>query len=411
MSGVRLAYVTTIPMSLGFFRGHVSHLKSRGFEIHAICSPGDTLEQFGSELGIAVHSVTMSRSVTPARDLRSAWGLWKIIREVKPDIVHAATPKAGLLGSLTARLASVPVVVTSLFGLPQMTKTGLMRRVLDASTSSSCRWADRVWCDSFSMRDYIARAGLCPAHKLFVLGKGSVGGVDAQNTFSPLLHGVDVRNAIRRRYGIPANARVLGFVGRIVHDKGMRELAAAWRVLREDYADLHLMLVGPFENGAPLRREDQCLFETDPRVHLAGERNDVPKYMAGMDVSVMPSYREGFGITNIEAAAMALPVVSTQIPGCADSVQNGATGMLVPPRDASALTEALRRYVEDPTIRRAHGGAGRQRVLRDFRPETIWKALHREYRHLLEAKGVLSTASWQREESSTKQGNQQRRAA
>jgi len=388
MSDVKLVYVTTVPLSLGFFRGHISYLKSHGMEVHVISNPSDVLEQFGADLRVAVHPVPMTRSISPIRDLCSAWRLWKILRDLKPHILHAATPKADLLGPLVARLTGVPVVVSSLFGLPQMTRTGPLRRLLDATTSLSCRWSDRVWCDSFSMRDYVARAGLCPTDKLIVLGQGSVGGVDALGAFSPRLNGPEVRNAIRQRHNIPGDARVIGFVGRIVADKGMRELAAAWRVLREECADVHLLLVGPFEAGDPLRQEDQDLFQTDPRVHLAGRQQNIPSYLAAMDINVMPSYREGFGITNIEAAAMALPVVSTLIPGCVDSVQDGVTGVLVPPRDAKALTAAVTAYLRNPELHRRHGQAGRERVLREFRPEVIWEALLSEYIYLLKEKGL-----------------------
>ena len=342
MPNMRLAYVTTVATHLGFFRGHVAYLKSRGTEVHVISSPGKDLERFGDESGVTVHPVFMTRSVTPIQDLRSAWQLARVLRELRPQVLHASTPKAGLLGSLVARLTGVPVVVTSLFGLPQMTKTGPRRRLLDATTRLSCRCSDRVWCDSFSMRDYATRAGLCPADKLMVLGQGSVGGVDAQGAFSPERHGAKVRDAIRQRYRIPGDAQVLGYVGPIVIDKGMHELAAAWHVLREKRADLHLLLVGPFEASTPLSEDDQRLFQTDPRVHLAGEQHDIPPFLAAMDINVMPSYREGFGVTNIEAAAMGLPVVATLIPGCVDSVQDGVTGILVPPRNATRWPERSR---------------------------------------------------------------------
>src|SRR5262249_32205831 len=143
-------------------------------------------------------------------------------------------------------------------------------------------------------------------------------------------------------------------------------------------------LVGPFEQRDPLLPEDERLLRTDPRIHLAGLRTDIAEHLAGMDIFVLPSYREGFGVSNIEAAAMALPVVSTLILGCVESVRDGETGTLVPPRDAAALAAAIGMYCDDPELRRTHGQAGRERVLRDFRPETIWEGLHEEYIRLLQ---------------------------
>jgi len=380
---VRLIHVTTVPLSFGFFHGQIGYLKGRGFEVHMVSSPGELANHFRESEGVQVHSVPMARSITPFGDLVALWRLWKLFREVRPDIVHSHTPKAGLLGTIAARMAGVPVVFLSIFGLPQMTMKGLPRKLLNFSTRMACFLTHRVWCDSFSMRDYMIEKNLCPTEKVVVFGHGSVNGVDAQHTFSPHTQGPDVRAAVRRQYKIPKEATVLGYVGRIVGDKGMHELAGAWKVLRNQYADLHLFMVGPFEPKDPLLPEDEMLFRTDPRIHLAGQRKDVAPHFSAMDIFVMPSYREGFGITNIEAAAMELPVVSTRIPGCIDSVQDGLTGTLVPPRDSNALVEVIQMYINEPELRHNHGKAGRERVLRDFQQETIWEALSRDYMQLL----------------------------
>lgn len=204
-------------------------------------------------------------------------------------------------------------------------------------------------------------------------------GVDAREAFSPSRWGPDVRRAVRAEHGIAAEAPVLGYVGRIVADKGMRELASAWRNLRDRYPSLHLVMVGPFDATDPISPDDESLFREDERIHLLGLREDVARCLAAMDVFVMPSYREGFGVVNIEAAAMNLPVVSTRIPGCVDSVADGVTGTLVPPGDAEALESAIRKYLDDPALRRRHGEAGRHRAVRDFRPEGIWEPLYQLY--------------------------------
>lgn len=379
-----------MPETLYFFRGQIGYLRANGFEVQAITSPGDLADEFRQREAIEVHTMPMVRSMSPMGDLVSLWRLWRLLRFLKPDVVHSHTPKAGLLGTLAARAAGVPVVFLSIFGLVQMTKTGSARRLLDATTRLACILAHCVWCDSFSMRDYVVKERLCPATKVVVFGQGSVNGVDAKGVFSPQAYSPEQRVALRTLYGIPAEARVLGFVGRIVGDKGLHELTAAWRILSSRYPDLHLLLVGPFEAKDPLAPEDKELLCTDARVHLAGRRTDVPLHLAAMDIFVMPSYREGFGVTNIEAAAMGLPVVSTLIPGCIDSVQDGVTGTLVAVCDVNALVGALRTYLDHPELRRRHGDAGRERVLRDFRPETIWAALRREYAYQLQERAGIS---------------------
>lgn len=375
----KMVHITTVPQTLGFFHGQVGFLKEHGVEVALISSPGELADRFSQEEAVRFYPVTMKRQIIPITDLTALLQLWYRILRIKPDIVHSHTPKAGLLGTIAARLAHVPVIFLSVFGLPQMTRTGFRRRLLDCTTWLACQLADRVWCDSQSMRDYIVSAKLCADSKTVVLGHGSVNGVDAQHRFSPQLYSAAARSALRNRYGIPDKARVLGFVGRIVADKGMSELVDAWRLLREKYSDLHMLLVGPFEAEDPLRPQDEVMLRGDPRVHLVGYQPDVASYLAVMDLFVMPSYREGFGLANIEAAAMELPVISTRIPGCVDSVQDGVTGILVPPRDSRSLASAIELYLNNPDLVRRHGRAGRQRVLHDFRPEVIWEALYQEY--------------------------------
>jgi glycosyltransferase involved in cell wall biosynthesis len=222
-----------------------------------------------------------------------------------------------------------------------------------------------------------------------VFAQGSVAGIDTACTFSPDRFNSSDRVSLRGECDIPQDALVLGFVGRLVKDKGLRELACAWETLRSEYPWLYLLLVGPFEKGDPLLPRDEVLIRSDPRVRLVGFANDTVPFYAIMDVFVLPSYREGFGLTNIEAAAMQLPVVSTRIPGCVDSVQDGVTGELVPPRDAESLAEAIRKYLDDESLRHRHGLAGRERVIREFRPEPIWEDLCQEYARLLQERGIL----------------------
>ncbi len=394
--GLRLVHITTVPITLDiFFRGQIGYLKARGVHVSAITSPGDRVSQIARREAIPIHTVPMKRTINPLADVIALWRLWRLLCALRPDIVHSHTPKAALLGTLAARAAGTRIVALSIFGLAQMSRKGFTRYLLNFTTRFSCAAADWVWCDSFSVREYVIRERLCPPEKIVVLGHGSVKGVDAVGIFSPANFNADERERIRAEYGIPRQALVLGFVGRIVADKGMHELAAAWREVRARHLELHLLLVGPFELQDPLLPEDENLFHTDPRVHLAGLCEDVARHLAAMDIFVMPSYREGFGVTNIEAAAMALPVISTRIPGCIDSVIDEVTATLVPPHDATALAQAIERYCDDAELRERHGQAGRERVLRDFRPEVIWEELFQEYQSLIQAKHIVGSPAVQ----------------
>jgi glycosyltransferase involved in cell wall biosynthesis len=380
---VTLVHITTVPDSLAFLYGQVGYLKAKGLDVQAISSPGELLTRFAAHEEIAVHAVEMPRRITPLRDLVAVTRLWRRLRRIRPQIVHAHTPKGGLLGMIAAWLARVPVRIYHLHGLPLTTATGVKRHLLRWSDKVSCRLAHQVLCVSHSLQEEAMAARLCPPHKIKVLLAGSINGVDAARAFNRKRMRPDERDAVRTRYGIPRDALVAGFVGRVVRDKGLAELVEAWKSLRDKFPALHLLIVGPFEPQDPIPEDAEKVLRCDPCVHLAGYVSDTPPLYAAMDLVVLPTYREGFGLVAIEAAAMELPVVATRIPGCTDAVQDGVTGTLVPVRDGPALAEACRRYLRDPELRRQHGVAGRRRVLRDFRPEALWKATFQEYVRLL----------------------------
>ena len=228
--------------------------------------------------------------------------------------------------------------------------------------------------------------------KIAVLGSGTINGVDATGQFNPSRF-VATRAQTRNQLGIPEGASVVGFVGRIVRDKGIIELVQAWKSLSAVLPNLHLLVVGPFESHDPLPAVVSSALQNDPRIHLTGLLDDAAPLYAAMDLVVLPTYREGFPTVALEAAAMALPIVATRVPGCIDAVQDGSTGTLVPTRDPRALTDAIRTYLGDALLRQRHGEAARERVLRDFRPESVWEAHYREYVRLLEQRGLRVVAT------------------
>lgn len=385
---VRLVHITTVPESLLFLQGQADYLKARGFDVRVISSPGEALERFAAQEEVIAHEVTMPRRVTPVRDLLAVSQLRRCLRLFRPHIVHAHTPKGGLLGMIAAWLARVPVRVYHIHGLPLMTARGLKRVLLRQSEQTACRLAHQVLCVSQSVRQVAVDTALTPADKVKVLRRGSINGVDAAGAFNPHRFTLAARAEIRQRHGIPSGAVVAGFVGRLVHDKGLADLAAAWKLLRDEFPWLHLLFVGPFEQQDPLAPEVIQLLTDDPRIHLTGPVWDTPPLYAAMDLVVLPTYREGFPVVPLEAASMALPVLATSIPGCVDAVEAGVTGTLVPARSPAALAGALRAYLHDGELRRRHGLAGRDRVLRDYRPESVAEALCQEYFRLLHANGV-----------------------
>jgi lipopolysaccharide/colanic/teichoic acid biosynthesis glycosyltransferase/glycosyltransferase involved in cell wall biosynthesis len=380
---MKLIHITTVPESLAFFDGQVGYLKSMGVSVEAISSPGERLSDFGASNEICVHAVTMSRRITPLRDLIVLAHLWTLFRRLRPDIVHASTPKAGLLGVMAAVLAGVPVRIFHIHGLPHLSARGIRRTILLLSSRLSCALAHRVFCVSHSIAR-ISR-GFCAPGRLVVLGHGSSHGVDAVGRFNPAKVAVSAGAAFRLEHNIPPEAVVVTFVGRLVRDKGVMELSQAWRMIDDAFPAAHLAIAGVFEPQDPVPAAVKRWLSSHPRVHLCGFIRDTPALYKASDILVLPSYREGLPTVVLEASAMALPVVTTRVPGCVDSVENGVTGALVDARDAASLADAIAAYLRSPALRLAHGEAGRERVLRDFRPEPIRRESLEEYRRLVGA--------------------------
>jgi glycosyltransferase involved in cell wall biosynthesis len=384
-----ILHVMTVPMSLTFLRGQVSYMKARGISVHALSSPGEDLVQFGEQEEIPVHAAMMTRRISPLRDIIALVKMRRVMHRTRPTIVHAHTPKGGLLGIVAAALSSVPIRVYQMRGLPLMTASGIKRSLLYWTEWITCRLSNVVLCNSHSMRRFVIEEGICRPSKIKVLLGGSGNGVDAEERFNPARLEPDARATTRAFLGIPLSAVVVGFVGRIVREKGIVELAAAWRLLREEYPEAHLLIVGPFETGDPVPGQEVASLQADSRAHLTGMDWNTPPLYSAMDIVALPTYREGFPNVPLEAAAMGLPVVATSVPGCVEAVRHGATGLLIPPRDSAALALALRSYLDDPDLRVKHGGAGRERVLHEFRQEALWEAILEEYRRLLVRKGLI----------------------
>jgi glycosyltransferase involved in cell wall biosynthesis len=392
---MRIVILTTSPISLRFVRGIVSRLKEEKVEIHVVASGGQYLEEFAAQFSVETHAIDMRRSISPYLDLRALWKLIQLFQKLRPEIVHAHTPKAGLLGMLASCLTRVPVRIYHLHGLPLLTAKAIRRRILLACDQVACAIASQVYCVSESLRTVVEQLRICRSRKLAVIEKGSIDGVDAAVRFHPRRFSAQEKKQLKCDLGIPPDAKVIGFVGRLVPDKGLEELIGAWKQLRGEFDEVRLLLVGSYEPQNPLSHRVISNIRSDPRVHHVEFVDEPEQYFSIIDILAFPSYREGFGLVAIEAAAFAIPVVATRIPGCVDAVLDGITGTLVPPQDAPALANALQRYLKEPELVAQHGFSGRQRVLKDFVSATIRETQWQEYRRLLTEAGLAECASCQ----------------
>lgn len=379
----KIVHITTVPQSLIFLTGQVGFMQQQGLEIEAISSPGDQLTAFGKAHDVVTHAIDMPRRISPGADLLSLSKMISALKNIRPDLVHAHTPKGGLLGMIAATAAGVPRRVYHMRGLPMVTATGNKRMLLTWTERVSCALAHEVICVSHSLRQVAIEEKLCPPHKMHVMLGGSGNGVDAATRFNPERQPKEMGQSIRELYGIPQDAVVVGFIGRLVQDKGILELTRAWRKITQSHPNAHLLIVGPFESRDAVPKDIVKTLQNTSSIHLAGFQKDTPAFYTAMDIVVLPTYREGFPNVPLEAAAMGLPVVATAIPGCTDAVDDGNTGLLVPVQNSDALAEAIITYLDDPDLRQTHGRRGRERVLADFAPEGIWRGIYALYQTLL----------------------------
>jgi len=388
---LRLVQVTTVPLTLqNLFKGQVAYLKGRGFEVIGVSSPGEGLGDWSRREATAVHAVPMVRGISPAADLIALLRLWRLFLRIKPAIVHGSTAKAGVLSMIAATLARVPVRIYTLRGVMMEIRTGPAQKLLKGMEWIACGLADRVLAVSKSVADAVVEEGLCSPTKIRVLVNGSSNGVDARVRFNPARMDPRDRRRLRAKLGVSGDGIVVGFVGRIVRDKGIAELASAWMRIRDQYENAHLLILGPREPQDPVPAEVLEGLTSDSRVITIDlvPNEEMPQYYGAMDMLVLPSYREGFPNVVLEAAAMELPVVAARVTGCVDAVVDGVTGILVPPKDSGSLAAAMRIYLGDPPLRTMHGKAGREQVVRKFRPEPIWEALYDEYLAQIRKKGL-----------------------
>jgi lipopolysaccharide/colanic/teichoic acid biosynthesis glycosyltransferase/glycosyltransferase involved in cell wall biosynthesis len=383
----RVVFMTTSPKALrSFFQTQIRFLSSAGFGIQVISSPGDELEDCRWNLGLPMHAIRMHRRISPLADLAALVRLVLKLRQLRPAMVHTHTPKAGLLGMLAARLAGVPIRIYTINGLRFSTTSGLRRKILMAADKLGCALATDVFCVSRSLSQQAVALGVCSTSKVRTLGSGGSHGVDT-GVFDPGLFSSEDRRDTRARFSLPQDAVVLSYIGRLVRDKGIIELSAAWKVLREEFPTLRLLLCGPPEEEDPLPPETLRELQRDSRVCMTGViRSNMAAIHAVTDICVLPSYREGLPNIALEAQAMRVPVVATRIPGTIDAVRGGVTGLLVAPRDPVDLARALRRLIQDGELRTQMGAAGREFVSQHFEERRLSELLASEYRRLLAAR-------------------------
>ena len=370
----RICYVVSSEITVAaFLREHIRHAATC-YDVTVAVNTGNP--EFLATLGLKaeLQSIAIERKIAPWRDLQALTALYRLFRRRRFELVHSVSPKAGLLAMLAGRLARVPVRIHTFTGQVWVTRRGYARGLLKLMDRLIALFATHVLIDSPTQREFLLAQRVVSAEKSGVLGKGSVSGVDASR-FRP---DPQARAAVRQKLGYRDSDVVLLFLGRLNRDKGVIDLAQAFARIAATAQNARLLVIGPDEDGIQSSIQ-ASLVNAAAQAQFIAYTGRPEDYMAAADVFCLPSYREGFGTTIIEAAATGIPAIGSRIYGITDAIDDGTTGLLFDPGDIGQLADAMLRLVSNELLRREMGERARARALRDFPAGAITAELMRFY--------------------------------
>ena len=378
MSKPKLLRVTTHDISLnGLLKGQLRFL-SQYFDVVGVAADTGELQKVAEREGVRVIDVPMHREISLWADLLCLWTLWRLFRRERPDIVHANTPKGSLLSMIAAWMARVPIRIYTVTGLRYQGVTGKFRWLLQSMEKLTCHFATDVIPEGKGVLNALKQDGITQK-PLEVVLNGNINGVDT--TFFSRQACPVSKEQVRKQLHIVPDAFTFVFIGRIVADKGRNELASCMRQLK---GRCKLILVGSFESTLdPLKGDNEDFFKTSPDVRYVGWQTDIRPYLIAADALVFPSYREGFPNVVLQAGAMDLPAIVTDINGANEIIKDGQNGIIIPPKDEKALYNAMVSFIEEPQRISSMASKARDMVRTRYSQQDVWNALHERYEKML----------------------------
>jgi len=377
----KLIRITTVPISLEKLLGGQLTYMQNYYEVTAISAEKEKLEALGKEQGFETLYIEMTRKITPLKDIAAVYKLYRFLKKEKPEIVHTHTPKAGIVGMLAAWLAGVPNRLHTVAGLPLMEATGIKRKVLGLVEKMTYACATQVYPNSIGLNDFIIKNNYTKTTKCKVLANGSSNGINTQYFDSSLFLQKN-KEELMSALSITPQDFVFIFVGRLVADKGINELISAFKSLSEGKKKTKLLLVGPLETALdPLKPETLETIKSNPNIATAGYQQDVRPYFAIADCLVFPSYREGFPNVVMQAGAMGLPSIVTNINGCNEIVQQEENGIIIPVKDTEAILESMKFMLSETNTFNKMKQNSRKMILDRYEQNVVWEAILKEYQN------------------------------
>lgn len=363
-------------------KGQLGFMRENGFRVLTVSAKGPEVDKIVDQENVAHHAIPFTRSITPIQDLICLKKLVQIFKKIKPDIVHTHTPKAGLLGMWAARIAGVPSRIHTIAGMPLIEYRGITRMLLEFSERWTYRNATKVFPNSQGLKKFVLEKKWVAENKVKVIGNGSSNGIDTYH-FSVSNQVLETRNS-ELKTKINESNFIYCFIGRLVRDKGIKELVEAFKNIYEIDSNCKLLLVGPFEDHRePLNDDIKNTIKDHPGIMHVGYQEDVRPWLAMSDVFVFPSYREGFPNVVMQAGAMELPCIVTDIFGSNEIIEDGVNGLIIPVKDSNALEETMINLKADDSLRNRLKRNSREIIVEKYDQKRMWELILDEYnRHL-----------------------------
>lgn len=381
MKRPKIIRITTVPISMNkILEGQLAYISKHYDVIGASRYVEKDFKEIEVREGIRMTAIPFARTIDLYKDLISLYKLIQLFKREKPDVVHTHTPKAGLLGMLAARITKVPVRLHTLGGMPLMGDIGRKRRILEFTEKITYKYAHKIYPNSVGLKDFIIQNKFTSIDKVKVLANGSSNGVDTDFYKKDYLWSENEIQLLKGQLGIKDSDFIFMFLGRLARDKGIIELVSAFNMLCEEHANLKLVLVGPLEeeNSSLPDATIEIIKKTNAIIY-PGRTDNVRAYLGLADVFVFPSYREGFPNALLQAGAMGLPLIATNINGCNEIINDNKSGFLVPVKDELNLRLKMKCLYENQDIRIKFGAEIRKKIEENFKQQIVWDALINEY--------------------------------
>ena len=384
MNKIKILRVANVPEALSvILKGQLNYINSKpNFELIGVSIPGEELNNLAIQEGISVHGLKMERAITPFRDIVSIIHLFFFLLKEKPLIIHSHTPKAGLVSMIAGFLARVPIRIHTFTGLVFPAKRGFYKKILIFFDKVICYCATNIYPEGDGVRTNLIKYYITNK-SLKVLANGNINGIDTKY-FS--LENFDKQTITNLKFdlNISFGELVFLFVGRIVKDKGVNELVNAFLNINKKYQKTKLLIVGPFENDIiPVNEKTKIEILNNNKICYVGFQKDVRPFFAIADVFILPSYREGFPNVVLQAGAMELPSIVTDISGSNEIIEDGFNGLIIESQNENQLYNAMEIYILDKILRINHKQKIRENITRKYDQQFVWNATIDEYHTII----------------------------